>query len=502
MTPGADRRRFWRWVAAAAATSAALRARFLATPLSADEAGALVAARSWAHGGRLYTDVFIDRPQGVIAAFGRWDAWVGGSPSSVRVLAIVAGISTVIGAALIARAVGRSWRDGAAAAWLVAVISSSAAIEGYAANGELLAGGFTVAAMAMATLVVARRLAPGWMVAAGLAAGTGATIKQSGLDVALAITAWLVIAAWRRWRPPRQVLVLLAAFALGAAVPVTIAAIHGASLGWSAYTYALFGFRAHARSALVGGQWHRLGLTTLVAAALLAPAISVAVGRTRADAQGWGRWRRPEEALVVAWLGAASLGFVTGGNYHRHYWIQLTFPICVLVALALARPSTADGVDVDGADLSGHDLRATLARVLALPLVISLVLIAAPGLERDRRIGIDAGLAAWVQDQSGDPRPDLLPLCGSVTYYVAADALPRYRYLWVDHVRSARGATHLLVDLLDDPDRPVFVAEHQPVERCDPSGRVQAALDRHYRPVAEIDGIVVLRAVSAPTAGR
>ena len=475
-------RRSWRWpVALAAATSVALRLRFLATPLGVDEAGAVAVARGWGDGAHLYVDLFIDRPQGMLLAFQGWMALFGHSAASLRLLAATAGVVVVLAAAVAARAIGGSDRAGVAAAWLVAIVSSSAAIEGYAANGELLAGACTVPAFAVGALVVCRRLRPPWMVAAGLLAGAGLAVKQSGFDVALALGLWLLLAAWQRWRTGREVAALLGWLVLGVGAAVAALAVHGASLGWDAYTYAMWGFRIHARSLVAGAQPRRFAITLLVAAPLIGPMLVVGALRLRILRPLAGRWR-PEHALVLLWVAVAVTGFGAGGNYHRHYWIQLTFPLAVAAAIAMAARTA--------------DLTRPLVASLAVPLAISLVLIAAPRLERDPRVDRDRALAAWYLDHRASPNDDLLPLCASVTFFTDADRTPVYPYLWVDHVRSARGARARLIDLLDGPDRPTYLALHQRPEVCDPSGRLAATLRRGYQQVAVVDGVPVLEARS------
>lgn len=476
------------WIAGAVVASVVLRLRFLATPLSVDEAGALTVARAWAHGQRLYVDTFIDRPQGVVVAFQRWSSWFGPSPASIRVLAMLAGASVVVGSAVIARAVAGRWEAGAVAAWLVAVVSSSAAIEGHTANGELLAGALTVPAMAVAALVTARRAATSWMVAAGALAAAGLTMKQSGFDVLAAIGVWIVVAAASGWRTWREAAALLGALVLGAGAVLGITALHGASLGWDAYAYALYGFRVHARSVVAGPQPWRMLWTLGIATTLLGPAVALAAVRLRTLERPLLPRLRPTHLLVLIWAAVALVGFVAGGNYHRHYWIQLAFPVAALCAIALTAAPTP----------TPRQLVRTTALALALPLVASLVLIARPSLERDPRVDADAAIAAWLRTHRSRADDDLLPLCASVTWYPDADELPRTPYLWVDHVRAGRGGIDGLVRLLDGPDRPRYLAMHNPADRCDPSGRLDRAIRQHYRPAATVSGVDVLEASGRP----
>lgn len=502
-----DDRAWWRWTLAAAAVATALRARYLALPLNADEGGALAAARAWDAGGRLYTDVFIDRPQGVVWAFQAWDR-LGLDPTTVRALAVLAGIAAVLGVAAMARAVAGSWVAGALAAWIAATAGASPAIEGYSANGELLAAAWSVPAVALAATALAgppgRRTWPA-LVGAGALSGLALSMKQSGYDGVAAIGLWLVLAAARGWRPKRRVAGELVALAAGLAAVVGAFAAHGATLGWSAYRYALYGFRLHARSAVAGMQWGRLGLTTLVAVPLLGVAAVLALRALRAAptvrAQPGSRDDRiprpPMARLADLWLATAAIAFLTGGNHHRHYWMGVVFPFAAWVGVALATDSRLAALACGKAP-STSPLRRVIAAVIALPLTISLVLVAAPGIERDPRIDGDVAIARWWRDHGGDAAHPLLPVCASAGFFAAADELPPYPYLWVDHVRYAHRAVDDLVAYLSGPDAPAFVARYQPPDRCDPSGRVGAVLARRYRAVAEVADVPVL-ALAGPS---
>ncbi|MCU1369230.1 MAG: hypothetical protein JWO77_424 [Ilumatobacteraceae bacterium] len=479
-----ERRRASWWVGAAALTSVALRLPSLRTPLSVDEAGALTVARSWAAGQRLYVDTFIDRPQGVVAVFQRWDALTGGSPAAIRSLAVIAGVAVVVASALAVRAASGRWSAAVVAAWLVAVVTSSPAIEGYAANGELLAAAATIPAMAVGALVAVRRLPPPWLLAAGMLAAAGITVKQSAFDVLVALGAWILVAVWRRWRTPREAAALLGWLVAGSGAVVGLAVWHATTLGWDAYAYALYGFRLHARSAVAGPQASRMVLTSLVAFALLGPAVVLAVRRLRLVTRPLAARVQPGHALVLVWTAVAAAGFFAGGNYHRHYWIQIAIPVASAVAIGLTA----------GPRQEARQLVRTTAAALALPLVISVALIARPTWERDPRLDADAAIARWYQVHRASAGDDLLPLCASVTWYPDAGQLPRTPYLWVDHVRFARGALDQIIALVDGPGRPTYLAIHQPIARCDPSGRLGAAVRRHYRRVATIHGVDVLEA--------
>src|SRR4026209_2181064 len=71
-------------VVVAVGVSILLRARFLVTPLTSDEGGYMAVARAWASGKHLYTEAWVDRPQGLLVLYRVWDAVTGGSPTAIR----------------------------------------------------------------------------------------------------------------------------------------------------------------------------------------------------------------------------------------------------------------------------------------------------------------------------------------------------------------------------------------------------------------------------------
>ena len=125
-------------------------------------------------------------------------------------------IAVVLGL-LITQLAGR--RAGAAAALLSGLLSTAPVIEGFAANGELMA---TLPALVALALTARWQLRGGLrlMLVAGLFAGAGVLVKQSGYDGGLAAGLWLLLAAWRGWRPAGEALRALGALALGVALIV------------------------------------------------------------------------------------------------------------------------------------------------------------------------------------------------------------------------------------------------------------------------------------------
>ena len=310
--------------------SIALRARFITTPLTSDEGGYLAVARAWASGKKLYTDAWVDRPQGLLVLFRVLDRVTGGSPAAIRVMAIVVGCLAVVGVAYTVFAIaGR--HAGAIASVLVAVASSNARIEGFIANGELLAGGVAAAGVAAACAYMFRGHGRSWLLVSGVLAGCAMSIKQSGFDGFLAVTVCLVAGGITGERTWRQVARDCALCVAGLAMVLTALLLHGLILGFHAWWYALAGYRLGGINATSRSNWHRFGLTAHIAAPTILPLAAAAIA-------GLAVWllrsRRPSRSIVLvpAWLCFAALGFVTGGLFHRHYWVMLTFPLAAAAA--------------------------------------------------------------------------------------------------------------------------------------------------------------------------
>ena len=250
----------WWALAAAALASFILHLPFLTTPLSVDEGGYGYVARWWAAGADLYGDVWVDRPQGLLLLY-RWaEALPGSDRLDIRLMAALwsCAIAVVLGL-LVTNLAGR--RAGAAAALLSGLLSSAPVIEGFSANGELMA---TLPALIALALTARWQVRGGLrlMVAAGLFAGAGVLVKQSGYDGGLAAGIWLLLAAWRGWRPAGEALRALGALALGVALIVGAAALHGALTGFHDWWFAVADYRLSVESVATGSVSEKFSLFT------------------------------------------------------------------------------------------------------------------------------------------------------------------------------------------------------------------------------------------------
>ncbi len=470
-----------RLVMVSVAISIALRARFLTTPLSADEGGYLAVARAWASGQTLYGQAWVDRPQGLLLLFRIWDDLTGGSPMAIRVMAILFGCLAVVGVAYAVFTIAGP-RAAAAAALFVAVASANARIEGFIANGELLAGAVAAAGVAAACAYLFRGRGLSWLFVSGVLAGCAMSLKQSGFDGFMAIVICIVaggLTGEARWRQvARECAICIA----GLASVLGLLVVDGALLGFRAWWYAVAGYRLNGLNAS-DADWHRFGITGRLAAPTVLPLIGAAL----IGVAIWlSRSRRISRStvLIPAWLCFAALAFVTGGLFHRHYWVTLTFPLAAAAALGIARIKPS--------------LAILLVSVAIIPSLISSARVIV--LERaevpiaahdDPRPVVDERVGKWYA-ANRTPDSTLYVMCASAGAYASADAIPPYPYLWFDGVLHANNSQQMLVDLFAGAHPPTFVAVYQSALNCNRSGQVDKLLKERYVTLTAVDGAVIM----------
>ena len=505
-----ERSQPWPSIAIGVALSVLIRLRSFWTPITSDEGGFLAIARAWAHGKVLYRDVWVDRPQGLLVIFRVWDWVSGGSVASVRIMAMIFGAALVIAVGVTATLLaGRS--AGAIAAVLVAISAACPAIEGHLANGELLSAPFAVAGLAAACAALRRTDKQWLMILSGVMAGCAISVKQSGFEGLLAIGLWLAIAVIARWRTPRVALLATARLIGGLLIVIAVLAVHGALTGFSSWWYAFAGYRLDQRSAIKGADWDRFFTTARVARPTIWPLLAVAIVGCVALGTSWIRRRRrsppgsprassPDSAadgiaagigrgsagLVFVWSVAATVAFLTGGQFHRHYWITLCPALSVLAAVLVTRR-----------------IRVRFALAIALVLLIPtyvntikvLVLsnrefpVVASG---DDRLASTADLASWFRHYRS-PGDTLYVMCASASFYADAGQDPLIPYLWEDNVGMVPHALDTLRSLISSPTRaPRYIAIYQLPQTCDISGRTAALVAAHYEKLTRVAGVEVL----------
>jgi hypothetical protein len=452
-----------------------LRLRFLTVPLVTDEAGYAQVARLWARGEQLYGDhAWIERPQGLLLAY-RLVAASGWGPTA-RVLAMVAAstATVAVGAAAWALA-GR--RAAVLAAALFAVLSPAPHLEGFTANGELLATAATTSAVALGawwSVRDDRRL----LLLAGLAAAAGLLVKQAAIDGLVAVSVLVLAEAWRRRRSPLRDLAVLAG---GAAIPLALAFLHGLVIGLGDWWFAVAGHRTQMDS-LINGPYdaHRheffqsLGpfrrdLGLLVPLAVLG-VIAAA--------------RRRRLTLPLAWLLASTFGVAVGGVFHPHYWVQVAAPLALLAALGL--------------DLVAQRWIA-LAWVLGTAAIVVPLAYSFPVYTADSPDRVSELTSADPRYVSADDVADTVAVITEPNDRVAvlwtnpaihwyADRASPFRHMWFAPLRDFDGAADVARATILGPDPPEVIVVVTEPSAFDRDGAIARTLATRYRLVDVVDG--------------
>ncbi len=472
--PLLDRRR-WMFVGAAALLSVLLRLRFVWTPLTMDEGGYVAIGRAWFHGRGLYTELWIDRPQALLGLFGVLAAVTGGSTAWIRIMAMGFGVLGVVGAALVARAVApRSRWAPVLSAFLVAVFSSVATFEGFIANGELLGGSLAVLALGIG--LNSARLARPWLVmfGAGMLGGLAISMRQTSIDgVLILAVAGIVTALFGTgWRSR---IAALAPAVLGAGLVLGAEVAHGLATGAHDWWYCMYGYRSQHRS-VAQADWPRFWRTFAVARPIYLPVLAITA---IALAVAWRRGRHPgvvQRGWVVlyAWLLVMLVMFVWGGQFYRHYWVMLAFPIAVIAGTALAQLPPRIGWLL-------------AAAAIVTPTYATLHLVFEPRSKvqstahEDGRLIATERIASWYRAHR-QPGDQIVALCGDAALYAEIGEDPPVNHLWVAALAQADGAVDQVVDLLNSDRRPRYIVLMTPMSYCDtPDGRLKTAIDSHYR---------------------
>lgn len=430
-----------------------MRLRFIFSPITSDEGGALAMARAWSRGAVLYEDIWADRPQGLFVLY-RGLVTIGlGTPEGVRILAIAA---CLLGAAacgsIVSTLVGDKARMGTVL--IVGVLLSVPQFEGFIANAELLSCSVGAVSLALAMKAVWGRTAPRfWLLyASGVVGGCAVGIKQSGFDA-----------------------FFTAVIAVGAMM------IHGALTGWYRWWYAIVMYRFELRSALVNADFGRFQHTLAIALPLLLPilfgVILVGVFEVR-------RVAFRTMTILTTWLFISFAAFAMGGQFFRHYWIILMLPI-----------GTFAGAMISYANQKWLRNLVSAALVVS-PLIHTATAVAIPRnqigreLHDDSRLAKDERVAAWFNAMR-KPGDTIYPMCASAGLYGNLDIDPPFPYLWGYEARLRPGNLAQLWNFLEGKDAPRFVVRYQMAAVCDASGATLRALHRNYKIVWTVAGLLV-----------
>ena len=462
-------------IALAAAVGSLLRLQFLFVPLTTDEGGYAAVARLWRVGYRLYGDVaWVDRPQGLLLLYRL--AGIGDDAAAFRVLATGAAALVTVAVAAAAWALGGR-RVALIAAVLYAVLAPAPHLEGFTANGELLSAPFAAGAVACAAWWLRTRR-DGLLAIAGVCAACAPLVKQSAIDGAVVLAVVVLVHSDRRVRH-------LAVAAGGGVAPAAAVLAHAATVGIGDWWYAVLGYRTSTESAVSGD----LGARGRLLVDSIAPALRDLAPLWLALIPGFAAARRAGAALIPAvWLAAGIVGFIGGGLYHPHYWVQLIAPLALVAAVGfdrlLARPRLA---------------AATLAVGVATVLSFSVEVYAERSPARisaltshDSRI-LDAPRVGRALRHSTAPGDRVYVIWANAAVYWYAQRPPAFRYLWYLNVARIPGARAAVHAVLTGANPPAAVAVYQGPDELDPSGDVSRTLRARYELVERIGDVPVYR---------
>jgi hypothetical protein len=371
---------------------------------------------------------------------------------------------------------------------LVALLSVGPRIEGFAANGELLASLPAAAAILCFAIWLDRRR-DGLLLAAGALAAFALLVKQSGYDGGGAIVVWLVLAAWRQWLPRRVVLRAIGLVALGALVPLALSVLHGALTGFDRYWFSIAGYRLSVESVATGSFSDKMDLLWSSFASSWPDITPLIVLAPFGVAEAL---RSRRGALLVAWGAFSITGFLLGGLFHPHYFVGLIAPFSALAALGVAWLVRRRGVQV-----------ATLATValMTVPLIAAWPVVSASSpsqvsfrTSHDGRILSDRTVGAWLRARTR-PGQTVYAMYAEASLYFAADRPPAFKYLWFLGEQRIPHALRDLKNVLAGPHAPAYIVVYQ-APRSMPgavAAGIPAVLKARYRVVERVGGHDVLQ---------
>ncbi len=460
---------------------------------------------------------------------GRSFSWV-----PIRILAMVAGLSTVTLAFGVAAELATPFAAGVAALWLTWFLGFELnPWDGVGLNGEVIAMVFALASM----LCVARSMRGerarhgAYVVAAGVLVALAGLSKQMTLFHALPSAAWLLLGREGDTRSVQARALDLARFALGAAIPYGgVLLLYAATghLGEFSYYYQRYGreifmdpvswevYRDKTREQL---DKYMLGIG--------------AVGGTSvvAVAQGVGRWIEAAERsrverlrhvagtlFALGQLACGVLGAGFTGRFFPHYFVQLHCVAAVVAGLAASRAIGAS------AEYGERDPRGRRGQTWAQATLVFgagvLLLIAAVTLARNVRTRRETD--RWYQNPRLDPiaryvaerttpSQKIFVWGFRAETYVSAERLPASRFVYAvypsgvvpwfqasredEERRQVPGARALLIQDLEREQPELVVDAGRSM-----SGRymynypaLRAYLDRSYCFMRYVDGEPVYR---------
>jgi len=501
------------WLLVSVCLSFAVRWPFLNLPLTDDEGGYAYVADRWLSGrGRLYHDLWLSRPQGILLAYGLIFHTLGRGADAIRIGAAIVAAATMLAVWLFAQEWGGP-RVAIPAALMFAVVSGSPAVEGVTANAEV----FMALPAAYAAWLVLRSSRRGWgrnhLLTIGALAGLSTLLKPTGVMILPVSVAFLVWSTGdRRAKVRRSAWVLL-----GFAATLTPAAVHGWMLGWHSFVYAVIRYRLQRQSGAtipIQSQATNIGgLFIFASPFVIVAGLALVVRRRQADepvpaARGrsevaivawfngprWNRHRRDPNSdartLLVLWLLGALAGVAVGGGWFPHYLLQAAAPFAIWFATTVRR--AANGLERrERRRLIGAIAVISFAPVAFLPVLGAAhedALLLGPG------YGSQTEVAAYVRDHTAPETPIYVAFAQPSIYYFA-DRPAADRYLFDREVSGLPGVYDQVIAMISAPTRPRYVIGSQRGTSLPDGGhRFWQTVAAHYHLETTIGSVPIYRA--------
>lgn len=477
---------------------------FVPAVINPDESIFALAAREVTRGHLPYLTLFDNKPVGSTLILAAAFELLGQSIVTTRLV----GALFVWGAALGVFALAERGGLGRVQALFCALlyVVFTALVGGLATLTEILLTPFTILAVLLLQRLLDEGLSAGRRMmlagAAGLACGGAILIKIVPVvpGFAVAGTVLLLLIA-RRQASMGQALLLGVVFAIGAVMPMIVAAgVYAAAGHLPDYLYSNFGF-ARAYAAMHPGLSliaQRMG--TMIDA--LWPLLGLAVVAVAVLASGWARHRRVDDLLLiaVAWLLGEIVAASASLQFFPHYFLTAVPPLVVMAGYAIrAIVGWIGAARVDRATL-------VLGGIVAL--------IALERAEVDAARDITGGkdpskpIAAAIREASAGHVPTLLVTSYKLAalYSMTGAPLPPTRYAVPSHLLTGQSAmtgrdpkVEVARVLASNPEFIVVDASEQLSDWA--SARLNRTLAERYRAFYAHDGVTVYR-ISSPETDR
>lgn len=483
-----------------------LRLPFLATPLGIDEGGYAYVAANWGDGeGGLYGSQWVDRPPLLIALYAAAVAAAG--DVGVRLLGCVAAAATVAACAGAARRIaGRTAMAWSGAAAMV--LSSSTIIQSHTVNAELPAIACTSLA-AWATVEALARARTGgqgtwrFAFAAGLAASCAVLVKQSFVDGLVFAGAVLAAALLLQRRARRAGAARLGRVVAGGiagiavALAATVAWAELAGPGTGELVRALYGFRIEARAAIAESQAPATRALLLWALLVLSGMLSlfgfvwiglvrIMVGRQRLPAGVDALLVRAGAAGLLAMGAYGALAMSQGGNWWRHYVIQLVPMLAIGLGVVMA---AGPGPRRSRVARGSMRVGAVVASITILAWISTFAWSATVGSHPAPTAAGD-----WLRT-AARPGDTALVTWGHANVLRRSRLRTPYAHAWSLPIRVRDPQLRELRATIAGPDAPTWIVEWHSFGawRLDDGGAFRRIVDRRYERVSSVCGRAVYR---------